>query len=996
MPKKPLVRVDVSWQTPKILFLGADTFLGSNFLRQLMGAQLEIWAVVNRLERTEEQKHLNVLSLAQDWLSQLPEKIDYVVDFLNLSESFELASKSGARLLTVWDEEQGKLALEKEKDNIDWRVVKTSFVFGPTDDLANLSFLNQVLLKAVLNEKINIPFSKLGQIFPLYLTDFSAFLEQALFSPVFKGEELVLVGEKVSWQKFLDYLEKKSQFTNGIRVEPEIFLPEVDDQEKRRLKEEFGWEPAMSWQQGVDKTLQYFFQKKEKGGLEAPAISSPLPARELVRPRIVEDLEGEKIGAEKKEGLEEEKEVVSGLDQDYWENGEGTEKTKKPKKKKKERNLKRVIIKANWEKEEPEKKELSLEEEIAVSVAEAAETKATRSKKIRLRRPNFSWSWPFLSFILLVLTYLFSPFLLGGFYFTLGNFRLYRGYQNTQLNRWTEAKSVTIKAQESLEKSLGYWQRSSNSKLLWLAQTSQKGAMVLSSAADLSSLALDLSRAIWEEEGEASELSEEIEIKQEVFARDLGLLEAQLASKVNFLPLGLNQRLVGWQEKIDQAQLVLEKSSRLLPDLSWWLGEDQPRRFLIVFQNNMELRPTGGFIGSLATLEVSGGKIVQFKVEDVYTVDGQLKGHVEPPLPIKDILGEGGWYLRDSNWSPDFPTSADKISWFYKKETGKEIDGVIALNLTSAQKILSQIGEIYLPDFEEKINADNLFAKAEFYSETNFFPGSSQKASFLTALTGQLLAVIQNTPDQVWQPLSLALWESLEEKELLISTTNEKANQALKTNNWDGRIKSVVIGRENSVGDFLFPVEANLGVNKANHFLRRSLSLLIEMNKKDKLDHLFQIYYENTSQTTEWPGGEYKNYLRLFVPLGTELNQVAIYDPLKGREQSLKIIPQEKIKQSEEKGKLVLGFLVTVPINSRRVVEASYSQKLKVDQDNWHYLLYLQKQSGLGNTPLTVLFSLPSGLKPLEINRTATLTDQGLVFEGQFTSDWPIAIEFSR
>ena len=968
MPKKPLVRVGVSWQTPKILFLGADTFLGSNFLRQLLGAQLEIWAVVNRLDKVEDQSRLKVLSLAQDWLTQLPEKIDYVVDFLNLSESFELAARSQARLLTVWSQEQGTLVLEKEKEAIDWRVVKTSFVFGPTDDLADPGFLNQVILSAVLNEKINIPFSPLGQIFPLYLTDFCAFLEQALFSPALKGEELSLAGKSVSWQKFLDYLEKKSQFTQGIRVEPELVLPEVNEKEQERLEKEFGWEPAVSWQKGVDNTLQYFFQKKEKGELEISAPASlPLPVRELVRPKIIEELRPEKIEAPT-------------IGQDYWETEKKKKKVEKvKKKKKKKKKFKRVIIKANWEKEE--KTEQPEEEKIILP------------KKAIL---NFSWSWPLFTFILLILTYFFSPFLLGSFYFALGNFRLYQGYQNSRLNRWTEAKNSAAGAQQSLQKALGYWQRSSSPKFLWLAQTSQKGAGVLSQAADLSSLVKSLNRAIWQEEGEASELSRGIEIKQEVLARDLNLLEAQLAGKVNFLPLTLNQKIDEWQEKIDQAQLVLEKSSRLLSELPWWLGEDKPRRFLIVFQNNMELRPTGGFIGSLAVLEVSGGKIVQFKVQDVYSVDGQLKGHVEPPLPIKDILGEAGWFLRDSNWSPDFPTSADKISWFYQKETGREIDGVIALNLTSARKILAQIGEVYLPDFEEKINADNLFAKAEFYSETNFFPGSSQKASFLTALTGQLLAVIQNTPDQVWQPLSLALWESLEEKELLISTINEKANEALKANNWDGRVKSVVIGRENSVGDFLFPVEANLGVNKANHFLRRSLNLLIEVNKQNELDHLLQIYYENTSQTTQWPGGEYKNYLRLLIPLGSELNQVAIYDPLKGREQSLKVVPEEKIAQSKEKEKLVVGFLVQVPINSRRVVEVDYSQKLKVDQDNWHYLLYLQKQSGLGDTPLTVLFSLPEGVAPLQVSPKATLTERGLVFEGQFKTDWPIAIEFSR
>jgi len=1006
MPKKPLVRVDVSWQTPKILFLGADSFLATSFLHQLLGSSLEIWAVVNRLDKVENEERLKVLSLSQDWLSAIPEKVDYIIDFLNLSESFELASKNQARLLTVWDQEQGELDLDKGKEDLDWRVVKTSFVFGPSADLANLSFLNQVILSAVLNEKINIPFSEVGQIFPLYLTDFNAFLKQALFSPALKGEEITLVGKKVSWKKFLDYLEKKSQFTKGIRVESDLVLPEVEEKDQERLKEEFGWQPSISWQKGVDKTLQYFFQKKEKGELKIPIPATPssLPVRELIRPKVIE--QQREVGDVRKE-LEDlqrvkiqEKEDLPAptIAQDYWEEEKEGKKKEKPKKAK---DLKRVVIKANWEQEKKEEeKEIKTQNKEELIEEKTTSTLSSQEpvekRRLKFKKISFSWSWPIPTLIFLVLTYIFSPFLIGSFYFSLGTLRLYKSYQNSQLNRWQETGELANKAQDSLQKSLSYWQRASYPKLLSLGEIEKKGAVALAQMADISVLTLELSRAIWQEEGEAGEISKKIEIKQDTLLRDLNLLEAQLVGKTDFLPLSLEQKTELFLEKIDQAQLVLEKSSRLLPDLSWWLGENEPRRYLIVFQNNMELRPTGGFIGSLATLEVSGGKVVQFKVQDVYTVDGQLKGHVEPPLPLKDILGEGGWYLRDSNWSPDFPTSADKISWFYKKETGQEIDAVVALNLESAKKILTQIGEVYLPDFEEKINADNLFAKAEFYSETNFFPGSTQKASFLTALTGQLLAVIQNTPDQVWLPLSTALWESLEEKELLISTTNEKVNQALKVNNWNGQIKSVVIGRENSVGDFLFPVEANLGVNKANYFLRRSLNLLVEVEEEKKLNHLLQIYYENTSQTTEWPGGEYKNYLRLLLPLGSEINKVVTFDPLKGKEQSKKIIPLDKIEKSQEKGKLMIGFLVTVPINSRRVVEIDYSQELKVDQDHWQYLLYLQKQSGLGDTPLTVMFSLPSGLKPLEINRPATLTDQGLIFEGQFNTDWPIAIEFSR
>ena len=130
----------------------------------------------------------------------------------------------------------------------------------------------------------------------------------------------------------------------------------------------------------------------------------------------------------------------------------------------------------------------------------------------------------------------------------------------------------------------------------------------------------------------------------------------------------LNQRIPEIKSLIVQARKGIE----IFP---WLIGQDQKRTYLVLLQNNNELRPTGGFIGSFAFLTFDKGKFVDFEVQDVYWADGQLKGHVEPPSELKKYLGEANWYLRDSNWDPDFPTSAVKAQWFLEKETGRVVDG---------------------------------------------------------------------------------------------------------------------------------------------------------------------------------------------------------------------------------------------------------------------------------------------------------------------------------
>ena len=86
----------------------------------------------------------------------------------------------------------------------------------------------------------------------------------------------------------------------------------------------------------------------------------------------------------------------------------------------------------------------------------------------------------------------------------------------------------------------------------------------------------------------------------------------------------------------------IEIARDLLPILPQVLGVKEKKSYLFLLQNNMELRATGGFIGSYALAIFENGRLLDFQVEDVYTADGQLKGHVEPPEPIKKYLGEAG------------------------------------------------------------------------------------------------------------------------------------------------------------------------------------------------------------------------------------------------------------------------------------------------------------------------------------------------------------------
>jgi len=269
----------------------------------------------------------------------------------------------------------------------------------------------------------------------------------------------------------------------------------------------------------------------------------------------------------------------------------------------------------------------------------------------------------------------------------------------------------------------------------------------------------------------------------------------------------------------------------ILPEL---LGANGKRSYLILIQNNMELRPTGGFIGSYALVVFKKGLLLDFKVEDVYTADGQLRGHVEPPEPIKKYLGEAGWYLRDSNFDPDFPQSAKKAAWFFQKETGLIVDGVIGVNLSVAQKILEAIGPVHLPDYQETITAENLFEKASYHSEVNFFPGSTQKKDFLNSLTNQIFYQIKETNN--WIKVGQALLQCLEEKQIIIFSNNADVMKKIVQFNWHGGLLP-----NQELTDYLMIAESNFGINKVNHFIQRKIDYRLTIQKdslKKKTNHL--------------------------------------------------------------------------------------------------------------------------------------------------------------
>jgi len=404
------------------------------------------------------------------------------------------------------------------------------------------------------------------------------------------------------------------------------------------------------------------------------------------------------------------------------------------------------------------------------------------------------------------------------------------------------------------------------------------------------------------------------------------------------------------------------------------LGRDQSKTYLLLFENNMELRPTGGFIGSYGLLTFDKGRLSDFVISDIYSADGQLKGHVEPPGPIRDYLGEANWWFRDSNWDPDFPTSAKRGEWFLDKETDKQVDGVISLDLNPVKDFLKVSGPINLPDYSMTITSENLYEEVQSEVEDNFFPGTHNKASFLTALSRSILTGAGDlSPSQQVSVLKL-FYKSLEERHIQVYMHDMIFQTAMRNLGWDGAVFIPSCGDE-CIPDLVALVEANVGVNKSNYFIKRKVDLDINMNK-DSINKYLTLTLENSANTSLGPSGRYKSYIRLLVPENT--TDISVKSSFGQSTQTL------NYDITNSKGRKEIGVIFEVLGGETKNLIFSWTTKTQGSLNL--YELYFRKQAGVDGYPLSVKITTPISI--LGSLPNFTLTDDGTyVYNTTLTRD---------
>ena len=396
------------------------------------------------------------------------------------------------------------------------------------------------------------------------------------------------------------------------------------------------------------------------------------------------------------------------------------------------------------------------------------------------------------------------------------------------------------------------------------------------------------------------------------------------------------------------------------------LGGNGPRKYLFLFQNNSEMRPTGGFIGSYGLLNISNGHVKDFFIDGIFNPDGQLKTKIVPPKPIQKI--SAAWSLHDSNWFADFPASARKAVYFYEKTGGPTVDGVITITPTILQKLLEITGPVEMPDYGVTLDANNFVELTQHEVEVDYDKEENEPKKILSDLAPIVLEkLLANKSIENVSKIANAFAQGLSEKQILLYFQNKDLQDIILQQGWSGRI----IPTEN---DYVSVINTNINGFKTDAVIEEKIEHKAEIQEDGSITDTVVITRKHTGGNSdyEWFNKVNADYMRVYVPLGStlleasgqtrETNEPPLdYDTLgfkrdedvQKEENNMTIDPKSGTRIYEESGKTVFANWTYVSPQETTIITYKYMLPFKLfkvsvgeEQQVDSYSLLAQKQSG--------------------------------------------------
>ncbi len=439
--------------------------------------------------------------------------------------------------------------------------------------------------------------------------------------------------------------------------------------------------------------------------------------------------------------------------------------------------------------------------------------------------------------------------------------------------------------------------------------------------------------------GEITPKLQEVETKLEVIHNNLAEIDP---GRYPFTVRGrsVSELITTGQEFALDAQTLLGDAIPLLEQLPNIAGAQEEKKYLVIFQNDAEIRPTGGFMTAYGIIRVDKGRVFQEKSDDIYQLDQKFNSRLPAPEPIRRYLPlVNYWFLRDMNLSPDFKESMEMFMTYYGQIPSEpdDIDGIIAMDTNVLTNLVRILGPIEVPgfgrfsaDIDPRCDCPQVIYELEDYSTRPVAYVRDDRKAFLVPMMQTLIAQAYGAPPQTWPNLFETVYNDIRQKHVLFYFFDEAAQAASERANFAGRLLT-------SPGDYLLIVDTNFGGAKSDLFIEQDIDHQVTTTDSGTRNEL-TVTYKNPAPASNCNleagqlclNGTYRDWVRFYLPEGSNLEESLGFEA-------------DSVKTSSELGKTVIEGFFTFQPQSQAKLKLTYTTPY-VPQDTYHSIV--QKQAG--------------------------------------------------
>lgn len=467
---------------------------------------------------------------------------------------------------------------------------------------------------------------------------------------------------------------------------------------------------------------------------------------------------------------------------------------------------------------------------------------------------------------------------------------------------------------------------------------------------------------------------------------------------------------------MDEQTPIVKDGLQMAQVLPAIMGQEGTRTYLIVAQNEDEIRPTGGFISGVGLMVVDQGNLVSLDFTDAYRVDNtqNLAAYNWPPQPLYEFMQSDYFLFRDSNFWPNFPTSAQSMIALYELGQNKTVDGVIAIDQKFLELLIIALEPVQIPELDMTLTSANIRENLQTAWETGSADAlwvSSRKAFMGPMANAILQKVLQDTANINPLLLARALQTGIDGRHVQFYMVDPQIQKTLTAVGWDGRLAPM------PNQDNLLIVDSNLGFNKVNAIIEKNTTYKVQLALDAPSQANLLINYQNPSNgttdcadivtqyeiDTSLPYEElintcYRNYVRVYTTPNSQLIQASEHpvsaanllreNNWPGQAQTI----QETPEWTTFANYFLLPHQQTTAVNFVYQVPSSIIQTA---DGQYLYNLTVYKQAGSKAEPLTIEVELPPNTVFVEASsQPVSVNGQTITFNHTLDQDVSLTVIF--